>query len=218
MFLALDFISTFQFRNCLSKFMLIVICVLTRVCLVVWKVFFVGTCPLIVIYRSHAERPLVPTSDDFDSPSPSITFFRLFFRPTFLWHRWQTSKVIRKLLNWSSAKSRFKLPNVLMQSIYAGVPQGSVLGSLLFLIYINGLPVGLTSMCKIFADDTSLFWEMNDKSNSNAQLNSDLAKISKWVFQWKMSFNPDPNKQGIEVCFSNKRNKENCILTVQTSS
>ena len=64
-------------------------------------------------------------------------------------------------------------------------------------------------MCKIFADDTSLFSKVIDKNNSNSQLNSDLAKISKWAFQWKMSFNPDPNKQAIEVCFSNKRDKEN---------
>ena len=41
------------------------------------------------------------------------------------------------------------------------------------------------------------------------QLNSDLAKISKWVFQWKMSFKPDPDKQAVEVRFSNKCNKEN---------
>ena len=64
-------------------------------------------------------------------------------------------------------------------------------------------------MCKIFADETPLFSKVIDKNNSNAQLNSDLAKIGKWVFQWKMSFNPDPNKQAIEVCFSNKRDKEN---------
>ena len=64
-------------------------------------------------------------------------------------------------------------------------------------------------MCKIFADDTSLFSKVNDKSNSNTQLNSDLAKVSKWAFQWKMSFNPDPNKQAIEVCFSNKCDKGN---------
>ena len=95
------------------------------------------------------------------------------------------------------------------QNIYAGVPQGSVFGPVLFLIYINDLPDGLTSMCKIFVDDTSLFSKVIDKNNSNSQFNSDLAKISKWAFQWKMSFNPDPNKRAVEVCFSNKRDKEN---------
>ena len=64
-------------------------------------------------------------------------------------------------------------------------------------------------MCKIFADDTFLFSKVNDKNNSNSQLNSDLAKISKWAFQWKMSFNPDPKKQAIEVYFSNKHDKGN---------
>ena len=57
----------------------------------------------------------------------------------------------------------------------------------------------------------SLFSKVNDKSNPNSQLNSDLEtlKISKWAIQWKMSFNPDPNKQDIEVCFSNKRDQGN---------
>ena len=43
------------------------------------------------------------------------------------------------------------------RKINSGVPQGSVLGTLLFLIFINDLPDGKTSICKIFADDTSLF-------------------------------------------------------------
>ena len=95
------------------------------------------------------------------------------------------------------------------QNVYAGVLQGSVLSSLLFLIFINDLPDKLPSMCKIFADDTSLFSKVIDKSNSNFQLNTDIAKISKWAFQWKMFFNPDSNKQAIEVRFSNKHDKEN---------
>ena len=50
-------------------------------------------------------------------------------------------------------------------------------------------------MFKIFADDSSLFSKVINKNNSNSQVNSDLAKTSKWAFQWKMSFNADPNKQ-----------------------
>ena len=95
------------------------------------------------------------------------------------------------------------------QNVYAGASERSALGPLLFLIYINDLPDELTSMCKIFSDDTFLFSTVIDKNNSNFQLNSDLAKISKWAFQWKMSFNSDPNKQAIEVRCSNKRVKEN---------
>lgn len=64
-------------------------------------------------------------------------------------------------------------------------------------------------MCKIFADGTSLFSKVNNKSNSNPPSNFDLDKISKWAFHWKMPFNTDPNKQAIEVCFFKKSDKEN---------
>ena len=72
------------------------------------------------------------------------------------------------------------------RKINSGVPQGSVLGSLLFLIYVNDLPDGITSMCKIFADDTSLFSKVLDMNQSVTELNLDLEKISQWVYQWKM--------------------------------
>ena len=61
------------------------------------------------------------------------------------------------------------------------------------------------SICKIFTDDTSLFSKVYDIDIFAKQLNSDLEKISKWAFQWKMQFNPDLNKQANEVIFSRKK-------------
>ena len=89
--------------------------------------------------------------------------------------------------------------------INAGVPQGSVLGPLLFLIYINDLSDNLISVAKLFADDTSLFSTVHDINKSATDLNRDLNTIKNWPFQWRMSFNPDPNKQATEVVFSHKR-------------
>ena len=97
------------------------------------------------------------------------------------------------------------------RKINSGVQQGEVLGPLLFLIFTNqfnfhDLPDGITSICKIFADDSSLFSKVYDIDISPKELNSDLAKISKWAFQWKTQFNPDSNKQANEVIFSRKKN------------
>ena len=92
-------------------------------------------------------------------------------------------------------------------SIAPEVPQGSMLGPLLFLIYINDRSDDLSINAKLFADDTSLFSVVRDINTSATHLNNDLRKISNWAFQWKMSFNPDPSKQAQEVIFSRKLQK-----------
>ena len=76
----------------------------------------------------------------------------------------------------------------------AGVPQGSVLGPLLFLAQINDLPGELKSNAKPFANDTSLLAIVKDKDESVNILIDDLQLISKWAFNWKMIFNPDSCK------------------------
>ena len=89
--------------------------------------------------------------------------------------------------------------------VLAGVPQGSILGPLLFLIYINDLHDELKSNAKLFANDTSLFSIVKDENESANALNYDLPQISKWVFNWKMLFNQDRSKPAQEVLFSRKK-------------
>ena len=88
--------------------------------------------------------------------------------------------------------------------VEAGIPQGSILGSLLFLIYINDLSENLASNPKLFAYDTSLFSVVKNFDASNIDLNNNLKKIGERTFQWKTNFNPDPTKQAQEQTFSGK--------------
>ena len=70
------------------------------------------------------------------------------------------------------------MENIFLGKVLAGVPQGSVLSPLLFLIYINDIAEGIKSICKIFADDTSLFSTVKKNKFCQNNLNSDLKKIS----------------------------------------
>ena len=67
------------------------------------------------------------------------------------------------------------------ENVNAGVPQGSILA--LFLIYNNDLSNGVSSNCKLFADNTSLFSVVNDILSNAATLRNDLSVISNWAIQ-----------------------------------
>ena len=87
----------------------------------------------------------------------------------------------------------------LWRPVLAGVPQGSILGPLLFLVYINDLRNELKSTVKHFTDDTSLFTMVKDKKESVDVLNHDLSLISKWAFNWKMLINHILTKRKLKI-------------------
>ena len=94
-------------------------------------------------------------------------------------------------------------------NIESGVPQGSVLCPLLFLVYINDLERNIKSNIKFFADDTMHFSIVKNPEISANELNRDLDAIRMWAHQWKLEFNPDPTKQATEVLFSCKKSSPN---------
>ena len=74
-------------------------------------------------------------------------------------------------------------------------------------MYINDLTRHLKCSVKLFADDTSLFTVVEDPNTAANDMNHDLELTSQWTREWKMSFNPDPQKQAVELTFSKKKIK-----------
>ncbi len=131
-----------------------------------------------------------------------------------VWHKGLLYKlrkagVFGNLLNWfiDYLADRYQCVAVRGQKsefglIKAGVPQGSVLGPLLFLIYINDITSITQCKIKLFADDTSLYIEFDDAVSATNVMNNDLRNIQLWADQWLVNFSPPKTK--LMTC-SNKR-------------
>jgi hypothetical protein len=88
-----------------------------------------------------------------------------------------------------------------IKQVMAGVPQGSRLGPLLWILYYNDIIDDLDCEVLIFADDICIFAKGNSPEETSTLLNKDLCKISAWATKWKVNFNPSKTKN---MLFSNK--------------
>ena len=74
------------------------------------------------------------------------------------------------------------------KEVTSGVPQGSILGPVLFLIYVNDIPDSVKTTAKLFADDTKLYKKIEKLSDCRA-LQDDLNSLSSWSAMWLLTFN-----------------------------
>lgn len=96
------------------------------------------------------------------------------------------------------------------QSVSSGVPQGSVLGPLLFLLYINDIGDGLTSQLRLFADDCVVYRITNGTEDLNL-IQQDLDRISTWCTRWRMQLNLTKT---VNMTFTRKKNPLNYCYTL----
>ena len=120
-----------------------------------------------------------------------------------------------ELLEWLSSYLTDRKQRVTLEGqasdwgvIKAGVPQGSVLGPLLFLLYINDITNVINNPARLFADDTSLYIIIDDNNviQSGNSLNNDLEHISQWASNWLVQFNATKT---LNMTISRKLQKQN---------
>ena len=116
--------------------------------------------------------------------------------------------IVGNVLNWvrsflTGRNQRVRVENEFSNSVpvKSGIPQGSVLGPTLFVIFINDMPEIVESMCQLFADDAKIFRNVSSREDC-IKLQNDLDKLTEWSARWQLPFN-------VEKCKSLHKGKKN---------
>ena len=144
----------------------------------------------VVTQYLDANQPVDLVYLDFAKAFDKVPFERLF-------RKLESHGVGGQALQWikqwlSNRRQRVTINNMFSQwgEVTSGVPQGSVLGPVLFLVYINDIDLGLLSKLSKFADDSKLCKNVQNDNDREA-LQQDLDKLDQWSQKWQMQFNAD---------------------------
>ena len=130
-----------------------------------------------------------------------------------VWHEgllfeFRTVGISGALLKWftdylSNRKQQVALPGVTseLSTLKAGVSQGSILGPLLSLLYINDIVENINCSIRLYVDDTSLYIIVDEPLGTAQLLNSDISKVHTWATNWLVTINPSKSES---LLFSRK--------------
>ena len=120
--------------------------------------------------------------------------------------------IVGNVLNWvrsflTGRNQRVRVENQFSNSVpvKSGIPQGSVLGPALFVIFINDMPEIVESMCQLFADDAKIFRNASSREDC-IKLQNDSDKLTEWSARWQLSFNVEKCKS-LHIGKNNSRHR-----------
>ena len=149
---------------------------------------------------------------DFSKAFDKVPHKRLLYKTGYYGIRGNTNRWIGDFLGERTQQVLLDGATSSTAPVDSGVPQGSVLGPLLFLLYINDLPdaVSAGSTARLFADDCVLYWTIKTEEDARL-LQEDLVKLQQWESDWLMEFHP---KKCQVVHITNKRTIINHPYTI----
>lgn len=140
---------------------------------------------------------------DFSKAFDKVPHQRLLSKLEFYGIRGQLHQWIMSFLTKRSQQVVCNGETSTKQKVISGVPQGTVLGPLFFLLYINDLPSNLQCKTRLFADDCLLYATIVNPTTDGQLLQNDLVELESWQNKWQMKFNP---KKCFTMCISLKKN------------